>query len=122
METPPAPSLASVNGKADPGLFIMPLIEISEKKHYVYSVHHPVTNELLYVGCTSNFKERSKQHRYSNVDKGNKYSQYIISLHKEGLRPKIKILGIYHDYKFARLMEKSFIKSMSPKYNTIHNV
>lgn len=53
----------------------------------IYTLSNPVTDEIFYVGCTTNIKERAKQHGYltarSKVKQGTKVTNkdlYIVQL------------------------------------------
>lgn len=60
---------------------------------FIYSLSHPVTNEVRYIGKANNIKERYKSHlcirkRTDNTHK----KKWIISLKNEGLKPVIDII------------------------------
>ena len=57
---------------------------------YIYTLSHPLTNEVRYVGKTINIKRRYKQHLY---DKRNSYkANWVKSLRNDGLKPILTIL------------------------------
>lgn len=69
------------------------------KKTYIYTLSHPVTKEVRYVGKTINIKRRYKQHLY---DKHNNHkSCWVKSLRNKNLKPIINILEecYNHDWK-----------------------
>lgn len=57
---------------------------------YIYTLSHPITNEVRYVGKTVNIKRRYKQHLYDKRQK-HKYA-WIQQLKNEGLKPVITII------------------------------
>lgn len=59
--------------------------------HYIYTISHPLTNEIVYVGCTSDFDSRVRTHINSRNNNTN-ISIYINSLRNNWLLPKIEIL------------------------------
>jgi group I intron endonuclease len=59
--------------------------------HYIYSLSHPLTNEVRYIGKTINIKRRYKQHLYDNRVKSHKGS-WIQSLKSQGLKPIMEII------------------------------
>ena len=59
---------------------------------YIYTLSHPITNEVRYVGKTINLKRRYKQHLY---DKRHSYkASWVKSLKKDNLKPLMKVLEI----------------------------
>lgn len=57
---------------------------------YIYSLSHPLTNEVRYIGKTINLKRRYRQHLY---DKRTTHKcNWIQSLKKEGLKPVLTII------------------------------
>ena len=57
---------------------------------YIYTLSHPITNEVRYVGKTINIKRRYKQHLY---DKRTSHkSSWVQSLIKEKLKPTLTII------------------------------
>ena len=57
---------------------------------YIYTLSHPITNEVRYVGKTINIRRRYKQHLYDKRQK-HKYA-WIQSLKNEGLKPVLTII------------------------------
>ena len=58
--------------------------------YYIYTLEHPLTNQVRYVGKTTNIKRRYKQHLY---DKRSTYKGcWVKSLRSEGLKPIIKVI------------------------------
>lgn len=61
---------------------------------FIYTLSHPLTNEIKYVGQTNNLKNRYHQHineaifRYTNNRKNN----WIVSLHNKNLKPVMEVL------------------------------
>lgn len=62
---------------------------------YIYSLSHPITNEVRYIGKTININRRYKQHLYDKR-KSHKAS-WVQSLRNEGLKPNITILEVCFD-------------------------
>lgn len=57
---------------------------------YIYTLSHPLTNEVRYVGKTINLKRRYKQHLY---DKRGKHKvNWIQSLKRDGLKPVLTVI------------------------------
>jgi len=57
---------------------------------YIYTLSHPITNEVRYVGKTINIKRRYKQHLY---DKRKTYkANWVRSLKNNGLKPILTIV------------------------------
>lgn len=62
---------------------------------YIYTLSHPETNEVRYVGKTINTKRRYKQHLYDK--RGSHKGSWVKSLRKEGLKPVLTILETCED-------------------------
>jgi len=57
---------------------------------YIYTLSHPITNEVRYVGKTINIKRRYKQHLY---DKRTSHkSSWVQSLRTDKLKPTLTII------------------------------
>jgi len=70
-------------------------------KTYIYTLSHPITNEVRYVGKTVNPKQRKHNHSNVSRDKGTHKRNWINSLKLQGLRPKFEILDqVETDWKF----------------------
>lgn len=61
-------------------------------KVYIYTLEHPITKEVRYVGKTKNPKERFHNHCNRLHNEHSHKRNWINSLKKEGLRPVMKIL------------------------------
>lgn len=62
---------------------------------YIYTLSHPITNEVRYVGKTINVKRRYKQHLY---DKRTSHkASWVKSLKKDGLKPIMTIIEVCTD-------------------------
>jgi len=59
---------------------------------YIYTLSHPITNEVRYVGKTINIKRRYKQHLYDK--RGSHKASWVKSLKNEGLKPIMNIVEI----------------------------
>jgi len=58
--------------------------------YYIYTLKHPINNEVRYVGKTINIKRRYKQHLY---DKRHSHkASWVKSLKAEGLKPILTII------------------------------
>jgi len=59
---------------------------------HIYSLSHPITNEIRYIGKANNLKRRLQSHlyRYERAHKNN----WVKSLQKENLIPKMEVLDI----------------------------
>ena len=59
----------------------------------VYGMMHPVTNKLVYVGCTKNLRQRMNNWR-STKKIGNKaVAEWMANLRSKGLRPAFVVLS-----------------------------
>jgi group I intron endonuclease len=57
---------------------------------YIYTLSHPLTNEIRYVGKTINIKRRYKQHLY---DKRKTHkANWVRSLRNDGLKPVLTVI------------------------------
>lgn len=62
---------------------------------YIYTLSHPITNEVRYVGKTINLKRRYKQHLY---DKRTTHKcNWVKSLKNEGLKPVLTVIEVCYD-------------------------
>jgi predicted GIY-YIG superfamily endonuclease len=59
---------------------------------YIYTLSHPITDEVRYVGKTVNPKQRKHNHTNKARDKGTYKRNWINSLIVQGLRPKFEII------------------------------
>jgi group I intron endonuclease len=59
-------------------------------KIFIYSLSHPITNEIRYIGKTVNIKQRYKDHLYRF--KKDRKSQWIKSLLRENLKPIMQVI------------------------------
>jgi GIY-YIG catalytic domain len=62
-------------------------------KFYVYTLEHPVTHEIRYIGKTNNLKLRVNHHNCPS--KYTHKENWIRSLHRMNLRPIIEVLEEY---------------------------
>lgn len=58
---------------------------------YIYTISHPITNVIVYVGCTDFFDKRKAGH-INSIKPLTKVSEYIIQLRTNYLYPKIEII------------------------------
>jgi predicted GIY-YIG superfamily endonuclease len=61
-------------------------------KVYIYTLEHPVTKEVRYIGKTKNPKERFHNHCNKLHNKHTHKRNWINSLRNQGLKPKMNIL------------------------------
>lgn len=59
---------------------------------YIYTLEHPLTGEVRYVGKTKNPKMRFQNHMNKGHNKTSHKTNWIESLKREGLRPIMKVL------------------------------
>lgn len=59
---------------------------------YIYTISHPFTNEVVYVGCTKNIKNRIRCHLSSNIQ--NELGQWIKTLIDGYIIPKVEAVDI----------------------------
>lgn len=59
---------------------------------YIYTLEHPITKEIRYVGKTKNPKMRFQNHMNKGHNKTSHKTNWIESLKKEGLRPIMRVL------------------------------
>ena len=62
------------------------------KTVYIYTLEHPITEEIRYVGKTKNPKMRFHNHCNKLHNEKSHKRNWINKLKKEGLKPKMKIL------------------------------
>ena len=62
------------------------------KTVYIYTLEHPITKEIRYVGKTKNPKMRFHNHCNKLHNEKSHKRNWINKLKKEGLKPKMKIL------------------------------
>ncbi len=69
---------------------------MKEKNYYIYSLSDPNSEEIRYIGKTSNISDRFKRHLQrcylDNYDRNTYKSNWIKSLLKKGLNPIIEIV------------------------------
>lgn len=66
---------------------------------YIYSLEHPLTGEIRYIGKTRSLKQRYYSHteNYSNKRNKSHRTNWINGLKKDGLKPIIKIVDVVDD-------------------------
>ena len=67
-------------------------METIEMNVYIYTLEHPITKEIRYVGKTKNLEERLKNHINKAHNKNSHKTNWIESLKKKGLRPILKVV------------------------------
>lgn len=86
---------------------------LEHKTVTIYTLSHPVTNEIFYIGQTTMVLARRLDcHWTTNADVGLKMSTYMKTLKDANLRPKIEAIdtGRYHDKK---TLEEFWIQTFS---------
>lgn len=79
------------------------MLYICIMKYYIYTLSHPNTNEIRYIGKTVNTAKRYSAHL---KDKAKSYKTYWIkSLLNQNLLPKLEILDEFEDEKECYLAE-----------------
>jgi hypothetical protein len=84
------------------------------KTRFIYTLSDPITNEVKYIGKTNNINRRLKDHiSNSSLSELNKKNNWIISLLKNKLVPKIEILDeiVESDIDFYEIFYISLFKS-----------
>ncbi len=62
-------------------------------KHTIYTLSHPITNIVRYIGKTNGtLPDRLSKHIYISKKANNKRCNWIQSLIKQGIKPKIEVL------------------------------
>jgi hypothetical protein len=80
---------------------------------YIYTLEHPLTNEIRYIGISKNPKKRLWQHLYhKNLKTNNRKNNWIKFLLKNNLIPKLNILDTIEvkKYKDAFWLERYWIE------------
>lgn len=68
---------------------------------YIYTLSHPITGEVKYVGKTVNPKQRKHNHSNTARDKGTYKRNWINLLKSQKLRPKFEVIDeVTNDWKF----------------------
>lgn len=67
---------------------------------YFYSLSDPITEEIVYIGQTSDLLRRYQQHiKTAGFFRGNSWMTYwITDLQKYDLRPIIRIISVEHEF------------------------
>lgn len=70
-------------------------------KTYIYTLSHPISKEVKYVGKTVNPKQRKHNHSNVSRDKGTYKRNWINSLKTQKLRPVFEVIDeVENDWKF----------------------
>lgn len=73
------------------------VIHLISMKYYIYTLEHPITNEIRYIGKTNNLKLRFNRH---NCPTGTTHKEnWIKSLKKDNLKPIMNILEEFDNEK-----------------------
>jgi predicted GIY-YIG superfamily endonuclease len=81
----------------------------------IYTIHSS-DNELMYIGCTQNFRARKSLHLTGPCGKMHNW----INTLEETNKPIFKEIEIIEDKKQAFAREKFLIQTLQPKLNTAH--
>lgn len=88
--------------------------------HCVYGLQDPRTNETRYIGQTKNPKKRYKDHtniKRLESEKTHK-SYWILSLLKQGIKPKMKIIHISKEKKISQIEKEYILENENKLTNT----
>lgn len=75
----------------------------------IYTIAHPLTDQIVYVGCSRSFKGRVRTHL--NPNKQPLLTDFVLKLRVIGLSPKIEILDTC-DFDEVSLFEKYWINQL----------
>jgi hypothetical protein len=69
------------------------------KEVYIYILSHPITNEIRYVGQTTDINARFYRHIFDANQNGfkNHRTAWVKSLLNEGLRPNIEVIDVVNE-------------------------
>ena len=84
-------------------------------KTYIYTLSHPITNEIRYVGKSTRIKRRQTQHQSKWIceKRPNHKNNWCLKLIKEGLKPILTIIDETEDN--WQELEKYWIKYYKDK-------
>lgn len=96
---------------------------LKNERRYVYELIDPLDNEIRYIGKTDNLKRRFTAHISQKTLLRNKThkNNWILSLLKKGLVPKIRVIGITNEDKINE-MEINYIKLYREKGHNLTNM
>jgi len=94
-----------------------------DRDSYVYSLSDPFTDELCYIGRSSNIKRRIQLHRSPGSQQiGNdRLKNWLVWLYDQKTSPRMRILHHCKSYESSISIEKMLIRKLHPKYNIIFN-
>ncbi len=81
--------------------------------HFIYSLSCPITNDVKYIGQTTDLKTRYYHH--VNKIENNKKSKWIQELKHKNLKPKLNVLDIVENKKEALRIESEIIRDSISK-------
>jgi hypothetical protein len=90
---------------------------MEEKTYSIYQYAHPHTGKSLYIGLTSNPRQRFLQH----ISSSSPLSSIIRDLNWQGIEVTPTILETTNDYEEAKQLEKRWIQTNTPLLNQVHN-
>jgi predicted GIY-YIG superfamily endonuclease len=78
---------------------------------YIYLLKNPIDQTVFYVGCTSNVKNRYRQHLKNAVEHQNTpKNKLIFSLLQRSMQPLVEVVEQHEDPAFAREREEFYVK------------
>lgn len=95
----------------------------------IYCLYDPHILKIRYIGrTTDDLKKRLSEHiskaknekKYNPTVKGSHKNNWINSLLKEGIRPKIKLLTTIHGWKESHVLEKELIERYYKKHDLVN--
>lgn len=78
--------------------------------YYVYTLSHPITGDIGYVGITDNPYRRFRQHLAAHLSEGKRRYAWIEGLRQQNLVPSIKIVETPSTYDEAVERENFWIR------------
>jgi hypothetical protein len=83
--------------------------------NYIYALKDPITDEVVYIGKTKNFKKRLRDHHRIEKRIRCRLDRWKIKMHHLGLKAKMEILLVCDENENVNEQEKLFIKSFKEK-------
>lgn len=92
--------------------------------YYIYTLTNPLINELFYVGCTVNPKQRFWEHIANrNLKDTLKKREYFSELEANGIKPIMQIVDQIEstNHGYISKMEIAWIRIMQLRHGTLIN-
>lgn len=67
--------------------------------HTIYTISHPFTNEVVYVGCSKDFEKRKYSHTSTNHG-SSAIRRWILDLRDRYMLPKVEVLDMVNSLRF----------------------